>query len=85
MYVKSYSKLEECVVYATPELVKECKLYEGCPRGARAVSGKLEDEDVNLYMRRVLLESGGKVLKGAEENFVCIPSNDYEMLLKLLG
>ena len=84
MVAKTYEQTEECTVQMSKMLATLCKPYSGCPRGMTGHIGFSENESEKEMMMKILLINGRYILKGVDEDFVCIPRTLYEQLLDIL-
>lgn len=82
MIVKTYEQTKECTVQMSRKLAALCEPYKGCPRGPIGTIGSKEGTTEEETIRDILLSNGNYVLKGTEEDFICIPREDYERLLQ---
>lgn len=87
MYTKTYERLNECTVLMNPALLDLCKTHKGCPRGPMGVPMvlKQEKDDFASRIKDALLMNGKYILKGSEEDFVCVPRIQYEEILRILS
>lgn len=84
MFVKTYGLTEKCTVQMSRNLARLCRPYTGCPRGSVGCIGFDDKTPEKEQIMEILLESGENVLKGADDDFVCIPRPLYEQMLDLL-
>ena len=82
MYARTYETWKECTAKMTPELEKKCRIYQGhCdPAGINYCPGEKSVDQV----AEMLLNNGRNILRGREEDFVCIPQCQYEQILQTL-
>lgn len=77
--------MKEGTVYMSPELAQKCNIYHGDPRGPEISRECKPDEDVADYLSMVLLRYGRNVLHGADNDYICISTYDYEEVLRKLS
>lgn len=83
MYTKTYDVLDECTVKMTPELAKLCRTHKE-NRDPVGISYCADEKDIS-QVSEMLLSSGKYILKGNEEDFICISRFQYEEILKILS
>nr|DAP49280.1 MAG TPA: hypothetical protein [Caudoviricetes sp.] len=83
MYAKTYEILNECTVQMTPELAEMCNLHKAS-RDPVGINIFPDEKSVN-QITKMLLGNGKNVLKGREEDFICISRSQYEEILRIIS
>lgn len=79
-----HEELEECSVYLSSSLAHLCRPYKGDPRGSCGMHIARDGESYSHFIERIMSYHEKRKLKGVDDMFICIPSEQYVQIMGIL-